>query len=152
MSVSTQVLLLKDLERLPPGFKAATADIAAGISAAGETAGAVAGEAYKRYAPEALQEFVSESYEASDIKRGVEKIGELAQAYPEEATTAEIAPEHQEPLGPRTPTPSRFPAFQDPSVYAKSHQQKLQKRVWKKNVKPLQTAYYLRTTFKHREL
>lgn len=78
-----------DLKRLPPGFKA-TADIAAGISAAGETAGAVAGEAYKRYAPEALQEFVSESYEASDIKRGVEKIGQLAQAYPEEATTAEM--------------------------------------------------------------
>jgi len=78
-----------DLKRLPPGFKA-TADIAAGISAAGETAGAVAGEAYKRYAPEALQEFVSESYEASDIKRGVEKIGELAQAYPEEATTTEM--------------------------------------------------------------
>jgi hypothetical protein len=94
-----------DLEKLPPGFKA-TADIAAGISAAGETAGAVAGEAYKRYAPEALQEFVSESYEASDIKRGVEKLGELAQAYPEEATTAEIIA-NVSPFGPKTPTFSR---------------------------------------------
>ena len=81
--------LAEGLERMPSGFKAATT-LAAGVGAAGETAGAVAGEAYKRYAPEALQEFVSESYEASDIKRGVEKIGELAQAYPEEATTAEM--------------------------------------------------------------
>ena len=81
--------LAEGLERMPSGFKAATT-LAAGVGAAGETAGAVAGEAYKRYAPEALQEFVSESYEASDIKRGVEKLGELAQAYPEEATTAEM--------------------------------------------------------------
>ena len=81
--------LAEGLERTPGKFRTAT-DIAATVGAAGETAGAVAGEAYKRYAPEALQEFVSESYEASDIKRGVEKIGELAQAYPEEATTAEM--------------------------------------------------------------
>jgi hypothetical protein len=104
-----------DLKRLPPGFKAA-ADIAAGISAAGETAGAVAGEAYKRYAPEALQEFVSESYEASDIKRGVEKLGELAQAYPEEATTAEMLlnigtlGKTPTPKVPGVPTPVRVQA------------------------------------------
>jgi hypothetical protein len=81
--------LAEGLERTPGKFRTTT-DIAAAVGAAGETAGAVAGEAYKRYAPEALQEFVSESYEASDIKRGVEKLGELAQAYPEEATTAEM--------------------------------------------------------------
>ena len=95
----------KDLDRLPSQFRAAT-NIAAGVGALGETAGAVAGEAYKRYAPEALQEFVSESYEASDIKRGVEKLGELAQAFPEEATAAEIIA-NVSPLGPRTPTPTR---------------------------------------------
>jgi len=81
--------LAEGLERTPGKFRTAT-DIAAAVGAAGETAGAVAGEAYKRYAPEALQEFVSESYEVSDIKRGVEKLGELAQAYPEEATTTEM--------------------------------------------------------------
>ena len=97
--------LAEGLERMPSGFKAATT-LAAGVGAAGETAGAVAGEAYKRYAPEALQEFVSESYEASDIKRGVEKLGELAQAYPEEATTAEIIA-NVSPFGPKTPTFSR---------------------------------------------
>ena len=96
--------LAEGLERTPGKFRTAT-DIAATVGAAGETAGAVAGEAYKRYAPEALQEFVSESYEASDIKRGVEKLGELAQAYPEEATAAEIIA-NISPLGPRTPTPS----------------------------------------------
>jgi hypothetical protein len=95
----------RDLNRLPGQFRAAT-NIAAGVGAAGETVGAVAGEAYKRYAPEALQEFVSESYEVSDIKRGVEKLGELAQAYPEEATAAEIIA-NVSPLGPRTPTFSR---------------------------------------------
>jgi hypothetical protein len=95
----------RDLDRLPGQFRAAT-NIAAGVGAAGETVGAVAGEAYKRYAPEALQEFVSESYEVSDIKRGVEKLGELAQAYPEEATAAEIIA-NVSPLGPRTPTFSR---------------------------------------------
>lgn len=81
--------LAGDLERMPSAFKAATT-LAAGVGALGETAGEIAGEAYQRYAPEAVQEFVSESYEASDIKRGVEKLGELAQAYPEEATTAEM--------------------------------------------------------------
>jgi hypothetical protein len=96
--------LAEGLERTPGKFRTAT-DIAAAVGAAGETAGAVAGEAYKRYAPEALQEFVSESYEVSDIKRGVEKLGELAQAYPEEATAAEIIA-NVSPLGPRTPTPS----------------------------------------------
>ena len=95
----------RGLMERPPGKFRVAADIAAGVGAAGETVGAVAGEAYKRYAPEALQEFVSESYEASDIKRGVEKLGELAQAYPEEATAAEIIA-NISPLGPRTPTPS----------------------------------------------
>ena len=107
--------LAEGLERMPSGFKAATT-LAAGVGAAGETAGAVAGEAYKRYAPEALQEFVSESYEASDIKRGVEKIGELAQAYPEEATTAEMLlnigtlGKTPTPKVPGVPTPVRVQA------------------------------------------
>lgn len=96
--------LAEGLERTPGKFRTAT-DIAATVGAAGETAGAVAGEAYKRYAPEALQEFISESYEVSDIKRGVEKLGELAQAYPEEATAAEIIA-NISPLGPKTLTPS----------------------------------------------
>ena len=77
----------RGLMERPPGKFRVAAGIAGGVGAAGETAGAVAGEAYKRYSPEALQEFVSESYEASDIKRGVEKLGELAQAYPEDPTS-----------------------------------------------------------------
>ena len=106
----------RGLMERPPGKFRVAADIAAGVGAAGETAGAVAGEAYKRYAPEALQEFVSESYEASDIKRGVEKIGELAQAYPEEATTAEMLlnigtlGKTPTPKVPGVPTPVRVQA------------------------------------------
>ena len=82
--------LAGDVERLPSKFRTAT-DIAAAVGTAGETAGAVAGEAYRRYVPEPAQQAVSEIYEGSDIKRGVEKLGELAQAYPETATTAEAA-------------------------------------------------------------
>ena len=127
--------LAEDLERTPGKFRTAT-DIAAAVGAAGETAGEVAAEAYKRYAPEAFQEFVSESYEVSDIKRGVEKLGELAQAYPEEATTAEIIA-NISPLGPRTPTPS------GPGVTCSSMRRATAgatEGVWKKNVKPLQIA------------
>jgi len=80
--------LAEGLERMPSGFKAATT-LAAGVSAAGESLGGVAGEAYRRYAPEAVQRGVSELYEGSMLQRGMEKVGELAQAYPEEATTAE---------------------------------------------------------------
>jgi len=72
------------VSRFDPAF-----NIAAGVGAAGEAVGGIAGEAYRRYAPEAVQEFASRAYEASDIKRGVEKLGEVAQQYPETATTAE---------------------------------------------------------------
>jgi len=80
--------LAGDVERMPGKFRTAT-NIAAGVGAAGETLGEVAGEAYRRYTPEAVQRGVSELYEGSMLQRGMEKVGELAQAYPEEATTAE---------------------------------------------------------------
>lgn len=97
--------LAGDVERMPSGFRAAT-DIAASVGAVGDTLGEVTGEAYKRYAPEALQEFASEAYEVSDIKRGVEKLTELAQTFPEEATAAEMIL-NISPFGPRTPTSTR---------------------------------------------
>jgi hypothetical protein len=80
--------LAGDVERLPGKFRVGTT-LAAGVGAAGETLGEVAGEAYRRYTPEAVQRGVSEAYEGSMLQRGMEKVGELAQAYPEEATTAE---------------------------------------------------------------
>jgi hypothetical protein len=81
-------ILAGDTENLPGKFRVGTT-LAAGVGAAGETLGEVAGEAYRRYAPEAVQRGVSEAYEGSMLQRGMEKVGELAQAYPEEATTAE---------------------------------------------------------------
>jgi hypothetical protein len=80
--------LAGDLDYLPGKFRVGTT-LAAGVGAAGETLGEVAGEAYRRYTPEAVQRGVSELYEGSMLQRGMEKVGELAQAYPEEATTAE---------------------------------------------------------------
>lgn len=80
--------LAGDVERMPGKFRVGTT-LAAGVGAAGETLGEVAGEAYRRYTPEAVQRGVSEAYEGSMLQRGMEKVGELAQAYPEEATTVE---------------------------------------------------------------
>jgi hypothetical protein len=96
--------LAGDVERLPGKFRVGTT-LAAGVGAAGETLGEVAGEAYRRYTPEAVQRGVSEAYEGSMLQRGMEKVGELAQAYPEEATTAE-ALLNIAGVGPKTALPS----------------------------------------------
>lgn len=100
------------VSRFDPAF-----NIAAGVGAAGEAVGGIAGEAYRRYAPEAVQEFASRAYEASDIKRGVEKLGELAQQYPETATTAEamlnvagVGPKMALPQVPGVPRSTRVQA------------------------------------------
>ena len=96
--------LAGDVDRLPSKFRVGT-NIAAGVGAAGETLGEVAGEAYRRYTPEAVQRGISEAYEGSMLQRGMEKVGELAQAYPEEATTAE-ALLNIAGVGPKTALPS----------------------------------------------
>ena len=82
--------LAEDMEQLPGKFRVGTS-IAAGVGAAGETLGEVAGEAYRRYTPEPVQRGISEAYEGSMLQSGMEKVGALAQQYPEAATTAEAA-------------------------------------------------------------
>ena len=82
--------LAGDMEQLPGQFRVGT-NIAAGVGAAGETLGEVAGEAYRRYTPEPVQRGISEAYEGSMLQSGMEKVGQLAQQYPEAATTAEAA-------------------------------------------------------------
>jgi len=61
------------------------------LGTAAETATGVGGEAYRRYAPEPVQEFVSDLYEGSALEKGVEYVGELASEYPLEATALEAA-------------------------------------------------------------
>ena len=63
---------------------------AAAIGTGTETVAGLAGEAYRRYAPEPVQEFVSEAYEGSLAQKAMEGIGELAQEYPTEATALEV--------------------------------------------------------------
>ena len=82
--------LAGDMEQLPGKFRVGTT-LAAGVGAAGETLGEVAGEAYRRYTPEPVQRGISEAYEGSILQSGMEKVGQLAQQYPEAATTAEAA-------------------------------------------------------------
>ena len=82
--------LAGDMEQLPGKFRVGTT-LAAGVGAAGETLGEVAGEAYRRYTPEPVQRGISEAYEGSMLQSGMEKVGQLAQQYPEAATTTEAA-------------------------------------------------------------
>ena len=82
--------LAGDMEQLPGKFRVGTS-IAAGVGAAGETLSEVAGEAYRRYTPEPVQRGISEAYEGSMLQSGMEKVGQLAQQYPEAATTTEAA-------------------------------------------------------------
>jgi len=55
-----------------------------------ETAVGAGSELYKRYAPEAVQDFVSEAYKGSPVESAVNYAGELASEYPMEATALEV--------------------------------------------------------------